>query len=284
MIAVTGANGKLGRLVVEGLLEHVPAGQIIAAVRSVEKASDLKALGVQVREADYTRPQTLPLALEGVEKLLLISAVEIGQRVVQHKAVIDAAKIAGVKLMAYTSLLRSDTSDLILANEHKTTEEYLVASGLEFVILRNGWYLENHTGSLGPALQHGAIIGSSGQGRFASASRADYAGAAVAVLTRAGHTNKTYELAGDNSFSMYDFAAEVSKHVGRQIAYSDLPAIDYEATLLGFGLPKMIVDVVIDADVKSSGGALNSSSRDLSLLLERKTTTLSQAIEAALNA
>ena len=134
MIAVTGANGKLGRLVVEGLLEHVPAGQIIAAVRSVEKASDLKALGVQVREADYTRPQTLPLALEGVEKLLLISAVEIGQRVVQHKAVIDAAKMAGVKLMAYTSLLRSDTSDLIIANEHKTTEEYLVASGLEFVI------------------------------------------------------------------------------------------------------------------------------------------------------
>ena len=282
MIAVTGANGNLGRLVVEGLLEHVPADQIIAAVRNVEKASDLRALGVQIREADYTRPQTLPLAFEGVEKLLLISAVEIGQRVVQHKAVIDAAKQAGVQLLAYTSLLRSDTSDLILASEHKQTEEYLIASGLKFILLRNGWYLENHTGSLAPALQHGAIIGSSGQGRFASASRADYAGAAVAVLTRSGHTNKTYELAGDNSFSMYDFAAELSKQVGRQIVYSNLSEVDYRAALLGFGLPKMIVDVVIDADVKSAGGALNSSSRDLSLLLGRMTTTLSQAIEAAL--
>jgi NAD(P)H dehydrogenase (quinone) len=282
MIAITGANGKLGQLVVKGLLQVVPATQIVAAVRNPQKADGLRALGVQVREADYDRPETLAEAFKGVEKLLLISAVEPGERFRQHRAVIDAAKQTGVRLIAYTSLLRADTSGLILAAEHKQTEEYMKSSGVDFVLLRNGWYLENHTEALAPALANAAINGSAGQGRFASASRADYAGAAVTVLTQPGHANRTYELAGDHSYSMAELAEKVSKQAGRQIVYNDLPQSDYEAALLSFGLPRMIVDVVIDADVKSTQGALDSASRDLSRLLGRNTTPLSDAIAAAL--
>jgi NAD(P)H dehydrogenase (quinone) len=284
MIAITGANGNLGQLVVRGLLERIPANQIVAAVRNPEKADSLRALGVEVREADYDRPETLAGAFRGAEKVLLISAVQPGERLRQHKAVIDAAKQAGAQLIAYTSLLRADSSSMIIADEHKATEEYLKSSGLPFVLLRNGWYLENHTGALAPALAHGAIIGSAGQGRFASASRADYAGAAVAVLTQPGHANKTYELAGDHSFSVSEFAEEVSNQAGQTVVYNDLPRADYEAALLGLGLPKMIVDVVVDADVKSLKGELDSSSHDLSELLGRKTTTLSAAIKVALKA
>lgn len=284
MIAVTGANGNLGQLVIKGLLQVIPATEIVAAVRNPEKADDLRALGVQVREADYDRPETLAEAFKGIEKVLLISAVQPGERLRQHKAVIDAAKHAGVKLIAYTSILRADTSSLILAGEHKATEEYLKHSGLDYVLLRNGWYLENATGGLAPALTHGAIIGSAGDGRFASASRADYATAAVTVLTQTGHANKTYELAGDHAFSMREFAEEVSKQAGRPVVYNNLPPADYEAALLGFGLPKMIVDVVVDADVNSANGELDSSSRDLATLLGRNTTPMADAIKAALQA
>jgi NAD(P)H dehydrogenase (quinone) len=284
MIAVTGANGNLGQLVVNGLLKTVPATQIVAAVRSPEKAADLRALGVQVREADYDRPETLLKAFEGVEKVLLISAVVPGQRFRQHKAVIDAARQVGVTVIAYTSMLRADSSTLILAEEHRETEAYLKRSGLDFVLLRNGWYLETNTGAIAAALAHGAIFGSAGLGRFASASRADYAGAAVAVLTRDGHVNKTYELVGNNSFSMPEFAEEVSRQAGEHIAYNNLSPADYETALLGFGLPKFVVDVVIDADVKSAKGELDSSSNDLSELLGRSTTSMSEAVRVALQA
>lgn len=282
MIAVTGANGHLGQLVIEGLVERVPAKQIIAAVRSPKKASRFGALGAQVREADYTRPETLSTALHGVNRVLLISAAEVSQRFKKHKAVIDAAKEAGVELFVYTSLLRADTSEMFLAQEHKQTEEYIRASGLPFVILRNGWYLENHTSALGKTVEHGALIGSSNDGRFASASRADYAAAAVVVLTHPISGNKTYELAGDQSFSMAELAAEVSRQIGRDIPYQNLSGDDYAALLLGFGLPRMTVDVIIDADAKAIRGELDSTSRDLSGLISRPTTTLFDAVRSAL--
>ena len=284
MIAVTGANGQLGRLVIEGLLEVVPAAQIVAGVRNLDNSGDLRALGVQVREADYDRPETLAAAFEGVEKLLLISAVIPGERVRQHTAAIDAARQAGVKLIAYTSILRADTSTLGLAAEHLATEAYLQDSGLDYVLLRNGWYLENTAAAIAPALANGALIGTAGVGRFASATRADYAGAAVAVLTRPGHANRTYELAGDHAFTMTEFAEEVSKQARRPIVYNDLSSSEYEAVLLGLGLPKMIVDVVIDSDVKARNGELASNSRDLSRLLGRPTTPVSEAVRTALQA
>lgn len=284
MIAVTGANGNLGRLTIKGLLEILPPAEIVAGVRNPDRSDDLRALGVQVRTMDYDRPETLVEALEGVEKMLLISAVVPGERLRQHQAVIDAAKKAGVKTVAYTSMLRADTSTLMLAGEHKATEDYLKASGLEYVVLRNGWYLENTTAAVASALERGVIIGGAGQGRFASATRGDYAAAAVAVLTQAGHANQTYELVGDHAFSMTEFAEEVSKQAGRSIVYNDLPAMEYEAALLQAGLPKMIVDVIVDADLKAASGELDSSSKDLSRLIGRNTTPFSAAIEAALRA
>lgn len=284
MIAVTGANGQLGRLVVNQLLKKVSPDLVVAAVRSPEKAADLRALGVKLRQADYDDSTSLREAFEGVENVLLISSTVPGQRLRQHKAVIDAAREAGVKLIAYTSMLRADSSRSVLAGEHLATENYLVASGVDHVLLRNGWYLENHTASLPMAVQNGVLIASSGSGRFASASRTDYAAAAVAVLTQTGHSNKTYELAGDTAFTMNDLAAAATVRLNRQITYRDLSPAEYRAALLGMGLPQMIVDVIVDADAVALKGDLDSTSRELSALIGRPTTTLAEAVASALPA
>jgi len=284
MIAITGANGQLGRLVINQLLEKVPAAQIVAVARNPETAADLRALGVNVRKGDYDDPTSLKEAFKGIDKLLLISAVVPGQRLRQHKAVIDAAREAGVKLIAYTSMLGADTSRSMLAGEHLATEKYLIASGIDYVLLRNGWYIENHTAALPIAAQHGTLIASSGSARFASASRADYAAAAVAVLTQVGHANKTYELAGDTAFTMDDLAAAASAKLGRTIVFRNLSPSEYGAALLAAGLPQMIVDVIVDADAVALKGDLDSSSRALSTLIGRPTTTLEEAVQTALAA
>jgi NAD(P)H dehydrogenase (quinone) len=266
------------------LLERAPANQIIATVRSFEKVSRLRTLGVRVREADYSRPETLGTALLGAERVLLISVDGISQRFKLHKAVIDASKESKLELFVYTSLLRADSSEIFLAREHKQTEDYIRASGLPFVILRNGWYLENHTSALGSAIEHGALLGSSNDGRFASASRADYAAAAAVILTQPVSGSKTYELAGDQSFSMTELASEVSRQIGREIPYRNLSGEEYAAVLLGLGLPQGVIDVIVDADAKAIRGDLDSASRDLSRLIGRPTTTLFDAVASALTA
>jgi NAD(P)H dehydrogenase (quinone) len=281
MILVTGATGKLGRLVIEELLEKVPASQVIAAVRNPEKAADLTARGVQVRKADYSRPETLGPAFAGAEKVLLISSSEVGQRLPQHEAVVEAARKAGVRLLVYTSILHADRSRLALAAEHKATEETIRASGLPYVFLRNGWYTENYTENLGPALAHGALAGSAGEGRIAAATRADYAAAAVAVLTGSGHENKVYELAGDTAFTMAELAAEVSRKAGRTIGYNNLPPEQYQGVLEGAGLPGPYAGVLVDSDVGASHGELNDSSGDLRRLIGRPTTPLADAVAVA---
>ncbi len=281
MIVVTGATGHLGRLVVEQLLETVPAGEIVAAVRTPSKAADLATRGVVVREADYGKPESLTAAFAGAKKVLLISSSEVGSRVEQHKAVIDAAKSAGVEVVVYTSVLRADTSRLSLAQEHLATEQYLKASGLKYIILRNGWYIENDTEALGPALAHGAILGASQQGRISGAARGDYAAAAVKVLT--GEPEKAiYELAGDASYSRADVAAEVSKQSGKQVIYQDLPPAEYEKALESFGLPAPLAHLLADSDAWIAQGELEDSTHELSLLIGRPTRTLAEVIAAAL--
>ncbi len=284
MVVVTGANGQLGREVIKSLLARMPAGEIVAAVRDPEKAQDLAALGVEVREADYNRPETLPAALRGAEKVLLISSNEIGRRVNQHRAVVDAAKQAGVALVAYTSILRADTSTLKLAAEHKATEEYLRLQGVPYVFLRNGWYIENQTAALGAAVEHGAVLGAAGDGRFAAATREDYAGAAAAVLTTPGQANKTYELGGDIPYTLADLAAEVARQTGKPIAYKNLPGEEYAKVLMSFGLPEEVATMVADGDLGAAKGELDTSSHELSMLLGRATTPLATAVEAALKA
>jgi NAD(P)H dehydrogenase (quinone) len=282
MMVVTGATGKLGRLVVEALLETVPAVRIVAAVRSPEKAADLAARGVQVRRADYTRPETLGPALAGAGKLLLVSSSEVGKRAAQHAAVVEAAARAGVGLVAYTSVLRGEASPLALAAEHVATEALIRKAGLPFVFLRNGWYLENYTENLGPVLQHGAVLGCAGAGRVAGASRRDFAEAAAAVLTGKGHAGKIYELCGDVAFTMAELAAEVARQAGKPIVYRELPPEQYRAALLGAGLPPPYADLLVDSDLGIARGALDVVGGDLRRLIGRPTTTLAAAVAAAL--
>ena len=283
MYIVTGATGQLGRLVIEQLLKVVPASQIVAAVRTPEKAADLIALGVKVRHADYARPETLDSAFKGAEKLLLISSSELGQRAAQHQAVIDAAKRAGVQLLAYTSVLHADTSPLGLAEEHRQTEAALQKSAVPFVLLRNGWYTENYTAGIPAALAHGAVFGSADDGRISSAPRADYAAAAVAVLTAEGNqAGRTYELAGDDAYTLAEFAAELSRQTGQAIGYTDLPQADFEAALLQAGLPDFVAALLADSDVGASRGALFDEGHQLSALLGRSTVSLANTIAAEL--
>ncbi len=278
-IAITGASGQLGRLVISKLKAKVPASEIIALARDPEKAADLN---VAVRQADYAKPETLAPALAGVATLLLISSSEVGQRAVQHRNVIEAAKGAGVKRIVYTSVLHADTTPLSLADEHRTTEAALKASGIPYTILRNGWYTENYTASVGGAVAGGALIGSAGDGRISSATRADYAEAAVAVLTGDGHEGRTYELAGDEAYTLSELAAEISRQTGKDIPYENLSEADYAKALVGFGLPDGLAQAVASSDVGASAGALFEDGRQLSRLTGRPTTPLSTAVAEAL--
>lgn len=281
MIAVTGATGELGQLVIDELLKQTAATEIVAVVRSAEKARGLAAKGVHLREADYNQPETLGAAFAGVDKVLLISSNEMGRRIAQHTAVINAAKAAGATLIAYTSLLHADTTPLVLAKEHVATEQALQASGVPFVLLRNGWYTENFTPGIPPALQQGAFIGASRDGAYSAAARADYAAAAAVVLTSAGHENQTYELAGDTAFTRAQFAAEVSAQTGKNVGYHDLPPAEYARILTAF-LPAELAEILADAEAHAANGALEDSSGTLSKLIGRDTTSLATVIAKAL--
>lgn len=281
MIVVTGASGQLGRLVVTGLLEKVPAAELAVVVRSPEKVADFAALGVQVRQGDYDQPDTLVAAFEGADKLLLISANEVGRRLPQHRAAIAAAQQAGVGQLIYTSLLHADSSPLPLRVEHAETEALVRASGIPFVILRNGWYTENYLAAVGSALQLGAVYGSAGEGRISSAACADYASAAVAVLTQGEHSGRIYELAGDESYSLAEFAAEIGHHAGKTISYHNLPEADYRAALVNAGLPEGLASLLAESDVGASKGGLFDNSHQLSQLIGRPTTSWKLQVESA---
>lgn len=282
MIAITGATGQLGQLVLTQLLAKLPAASVIAVVRNPAKATDLAARGLVLRRADYTDTAALTTAFAGVEKVLLISSSEIGQRAAQHLNVITAAKRAGVKLLVYTSLLRADTSPLNLAAEHTQTETALKASGVPYIILRNGWYTENYTASVPPAVAHGAFIGSAADGRISSAARADYAAAAVAALTGAARVGQTYELAGDTAYTLTELAAEISRQTGKTIPYQNLPEADYRGILLKLGLPAGLASGLASWDVDASRGALFDDGHQLSKLIGRPTTPLAESVKQAL--
>lgn len=285
MIAVTGASGKLGRLVIETLLETVPASSIVAAVRNPDAVSDLAARGVAVRHADYDAPDTLASAFAGVEKLLLISSSEIGKRAPQHQAVIDAARTAGVTLLAYTSILRADSSPMALAEEHKATEAALKASGLDHVLLRNGWYTENYESAVAMAVEHGAVMGAARDGRIAAASRRDYAEAAAAVLlSPENQAGKVYELAGDSAFTLREFANEIARQSGKSVVYSALNQADYQAALVKVGLPGPYAALLAESDAKAANGALFDDSGSLSALIGRPTSNINAVVTATLAA
>lgn len=285
MIAVTGATGNLGRLVVNDLLDRgIAPSEIVAAVRSPQKAADLAERGVDVREADYTKPETLTSAFTGVDRLLLISSSAVGQRVEQHRNVVDAAEANDVGLFAYTSMLRADTSPMQLATEHVATEEYLQASDLSFTLLRNGWYIENYTEQLDQVFDRGAFLGCASEGRISGAPRTDYAAAAAEVLTGEGHEGEIYELGGDEAFTMEELAAEVSHQSGTEVVYRDLPSNEYERALVEAGVPEAYAAVLVDSDRGIAEGHLYTESDDLHRLIGRPTTPLEEAVADALEA
>lgn len=284
-IVVTGATGHLGRLVVADLLARgVAAGEIAAVVRDADKAADLAAQGVQVRVADYDRPETVKDAFRAGDRVLLISGNEVGRRIPQHTAVVDAAAEAGVALLAYTGVLGGPEADFALADEHKATEAYILDSKLPYVFLRNGWYTEVYTANITAVLEHGAVIGNAGEGRIASAARADYAAAAAVVLAGEGHENTVYELSGDAAWSLADYAAVIAELSGREITYQNVSAEQRKEILVGVGVPEDFAAVLVDVDRAIERGLLAATSGDLARLIGRPTTPLRETVAAALQA
>ncbi|MBE0004641.1 SDR family oxidoreductase [Citrobacter freundii] len=279
MIAITGATGQLGQHVIESLLKTVPASQIVAIVRNPAKATALSQQGITVRQADYSDEAAFTTALQGIDKLLLISSSEVGQRAPQHRNVINAAKAAHVKFIAYTSLLHADTSPLGLADEHVATEQMLAESGIAYALLRNGWYTENYLASAPAALEHGVFIGAADEGKIASATRADYAAAAARVISEDGHAGKTYELAGDAGWTLSQLAAELAKQSGKKVVYQNLSEADFAAALKGVGLPAGLADMLADSDTGASKGGLFDDSHTLSKLIGRPTTPLADSVK-----
>ncbi|MCF4966929.1 SDR family oxidoreductase [Nostoc sp. CMAA1605] len=280
MIVITAASGQLGRLVLQELLKSVPANELVAAVRNPEKVSDFASLGVQVREIDYNQPHTLDIAFAGAEKVLLISSSEIGDRVTQHTNVINACKQAGVKLLAYTSLLHADSSPLPLAAEHHQTETVLKKSGVPYVILRNSWYTENYTAGIPIALEYGVVMGCAGEAKIASAARADYAAAAATVLLANDQAGKVYELAGDVAYTLSEFASEISQQSGKQVIYQNLSEDEYINVLKNAGLPEPVAVMLAESETGAAKGGLFDDSQTLSQLIGRPTTPLSESIQA----
>ncbi|NUS73542.1 MAG: SDR family oxidoreductase [Corynebacteriales bacterium] len=281
-IVVTGATGKLGQFVVEALLDKVDGNQITAIVRDPDKAAGYAARDVKVKPADYEQPETFLNIFHRGDKVLLISGNEPGRRVAQHKVVIDAAKKAEVSLLAYTSILGGPDADFDLASDHKTTEQAILSSGLPYVLLRNGWYNENYTENLGPVLEHGAITQAAGDGRVASAARADYAAAASVVLTSEGHENKAYELSGDSAWSFAEYAAELSAQTGKDIVYNSVSPQTYQSILISTGMPDAVAALVVNIDQAIERGLLARQNGDLARLIGRATTPMADSIAAAL--
>jgi len=282
MITVTAATGRYGQLVVDALLKRgVPAAGIVAAVRDPHKAAGLAKQGVQVREADYDRPETLLPAFTGASKLLLIPSAVFGQRYPQMQHAVTAAAAAGAGLIAYASFVNTATSTLRLGEEHKQAEAAIRASGLPFVLLRNGAYTEMYTETLGPALQYCAILGSAGDGKVSAATRADLAEAAAAVLASDGHEGSVYELGG-TAFTMADLAAEVSRQTGKHIVYQDMPVDDYAKTLTAAGIPESFAGLLADTSLAIAHGDWYTDSTDLQQLIGRPSTPLADVVTAAL--
>ena len=271
-ILVTGASGQLGQRVIPHLADKVGAESIIALVRSDAAAETYTAQNIETRRGDYNDVAALTQAFAGGDRLLLISGSEVGQRVAQHKNVVQAAQNAGVNHIHYTSILRADENPMALAAEHKATEDVIRASSLTWTLLRNGWYTENLLGSVETAEQTGHVYGTSGDGLYAAATRDDYALAAATVLATDGHAGKTYELAGDTSFTLADFAAAIGKAKGKEVTYVDMPQDAYASALVEAGLPQPFAEILADSGARAGEGWLNDDSQTLSALTGRATT------------
>lgn len=278
--AITGASGQLGHLIIAALKARTDDSNLVALVRTPEKAADL---GIEARHFDYTEtPENLAKSLAGIDKLMFISGSEIGKREAQHKNVIEAAKIAGIKLIVYTSLLHADKSTLSLAPEHVATEKMLTSSGINFTLMRNSWYTENYTASVPAAIANGAFVGAANDGKISSAARADYAEAAAIILTSENQAGKVYELAGDTAYTLKDLAAEISAQTGKDIPYKNVTESEYAAILESVGMPAPVAAAYASFDTGAANNDLFDESKTLSKLLGHATTPLATSVKTAL--
>lgn len=285
MLAVTCATGQLGRLVIDELLTVTAPAQVVAVARSPRQAEDIAARGVEVRRGDYDDYASLTAAFAGIDHLLMISSNEYGERMQQHLNAVAAAKEAGVKMLVYTSLLRAEESPLWIAKEHRGTEDLLRGSGLPHVVLRNGWYTENYVISIPSALRHGMLVGAAGDGRIASAARADYAAAAAHVLATADeHVGQVYELAGDSAYTLAQFAEEIGRHAGKAIEYRNAPEAEFRRTLVGSGVARQLASIIADVDAGAAEGALFDDSGQLSKLIGRPTRAWQEQVAETVRA
>ncbi|HEV7980128.1 SDR family oxidoreductase [Amycolatopsis sp.] len=281
-IVVTGATGQLGRAVVKHLLARVPADQVVASVRDPKKAADL---GVEAREGDFLRPETLATAFAGADKLLIISSQgDTESRLLQHTNAVDAAKAAGVGHIVYTSITKADTNKISLADTHRPTEEAIKASGIPYTFLRNNWYFENDFGTVLGALATGKVATPTQGGKVASATRDDFANAAAAVLATEGHENMVYELGGTAAHSYADWAEAIGAAAGREIAYEEITPDESAAALAAAGVPADFVPVLIDAQLAIARGELDHRAQDLAKLIGREPVGLREWVAGVVKA
>jgi NAD(P)H dehydrogenase (quinone) len=282
-ILVTGATGALGSKIVRSLLQKAPGAKVIAAARKQDRAAPLVAQGAEFRLLDYDRPETIDAAMQGVTRVVLVSGTDVGRRVPQHKAVIDAAKRAGVKLLGYTSILRATESPLLLAQEHRGTEEVLAASGLPHILLRHGWYTENSTATAPLSVKLGVVQSCAGDGRYSTATRQDYAEGDATLILRDGHSpGQRYEMAGSTSWTKGDYAALLSRLSGKPVTYQSMSQVDFAASLVAAGLPEIVAKIISDSDAGAAQGWLQDDSRTLEKVLGRPTTPLEQVVSQTL--
>lgn len=280
-VVVTGATGALGSSVVSHLLDRgVPPQDIVAGGRDKERLATLGERGVRTARIDYDDSATLDAVLSEGDRVLLVSATEVGHRIAQHRNVVEAAARAGVALIAYTSILNADDNPVSLAEDHRATESILAASGVPTALLRNGWYLENYTGQLSTYRQTGAVLGAAGDGRIAAATRADFAQAAAAVLAHGDHAGRVYELGGA-SFALADLARAVSDAAGEDIIHRDVSLQEFRRTLSQFGMPGPVVALLVSAEAAIAAGALDTDSTDLEELIGHPPMSMPEAVAAA---
>ena len=281
-IAICGAAGKMGQHVIQQLLKRINANNIVVIARHAQTGERIESDEIELRQADYLDVTSLQLALSGIDKVLLISSSEVGTLAEAHFNVIAAAQGAGIQHVVYTSLLHADQSGIAMAQEHLLTEQALFKCGLVYTILRNGWYTENYTANLKTVLDSGTLIGAAGEGKITSALISEYAEAAAIVLTTHAHENKVYELAGDESYTLTELAAEVSRQTGKNIVYLNLEEPDYRERLIYQGTEPAMANLIVNADMGAANGALFDNSGKLQELLGRKTASLEQAVKIAL--
>jgi NAD(P)H dehydrogenase (quinone) len=280
---VTGATGKLGTKIVETLLKTVPASQIAVSVRNPEKAEGLRARGVEVRQGDFDRPETLDSAFAGIDRLLLISADGDNEtRVRQHTDAVAVAERAGVKFIAYTSVANASESTIFLAPPHVAAEEAILKTGIPYSFLRNNWYLENEISSIQGVLAGAPWVTSAGSGKVGWALQQEYAEAAAAVLAGNGHENTVYELSG-KLMTQEELVAALGTVLGKEVPVQQIDDAAYADIMKGAGVPEFVIPFLVEIQKGIREGALEIESNDFEKLLGRPVTPIREALTQIVN-